>query len=729
MIEPATSALAHAAELAGLAPNMLAAMAGLTTTATQMPASTLKAVGGALAEWFNALPQIASVATTEGIQALALIGAALGWGAQFFHAFDQGTLVRRGESASAGVKPAPPHTVAFELLLALTIGVGFLGTTTLVLGWSGMLGRATAVALVLGGLALASWRLYRLLHSQNREASPPLSTWAESRNRAGGVAGDSSAPQAPPARGALWGIIATLVLVPSIAVALYGASLPPGLLWDAEGNGYDVLEYHLQAPREYYEAGRITPLPHNVYASFPQQIELLYLLLMHLTGGVYPAAIAAQWLHVLLGVAAVALIASAAPPGLLRWTATALAGSTPWLAYLGALAYVELGLLLFAAAAGALLWRAESLNTRRVLLAGLCVGWACGCKYTAIGLVAAPLLLRLLALRRGPRLKYAGVLTLSAALTFAPWAVRNVAFTGNPLFPLAQDVFAGADWTATQRQQWSAAHRLPPQVSRTAVAARELLGTVDTSTTPRLGLFGLTALAGGVALMAGAARPGGRWLLLWALVMLAVWLFFSHMPGRFLVPLIIPMAWGAARLVDDSSAGAPTWRRGLLAGLLLACAAVNSIVLLTEFAAQIEAWKRRTGVPLRLMIGNTAIMPETHLYAPLLPADGLTWVVGDAAVFYVNRPLRYHTVFDRDPWLSAAQTMTPEAALGWLRSQKVTHLVFSWREIERLRSTYGFSSLVTRDWVASLQSAGLRRIPIGDGLGRDALDVFEVIAN
>ena len=32
--------------------------------------------------------------------------------------------------------------------------------------------------------------------------------------------------------------------------------VPPGLLWGDEPNGYDVVEYHLQVPRKWYEAGR-----------------------------------------------------------------------------------------------------------------------------------------------------------------------------------------------------------------------------------------------------------------------------------------------------------------------------------------------------------------------------------------------------------------------------------------------------------------------------------------
>src|ERR1051325_2825332 len=55
-----------------------------------------------------------------------------------------------------------------------------------------------------------------------------------------------------------------LTLLPFGGLALLVSTFPPGTLWPAEGNGYDVLEYHLAAPREYYEAGRIGFLPHNI---------------------------------------------------------------------------------------------------------------------------------------------------------------------------------------------------------------------------------------------------------------------------------------------------------------------------------------------------------------------------------------------------------------------------------------------------------------------------------
>jgi hypothetical protein len=162
-----------------------------------------------------------------------------------------------------------------------------------------------------------------------------------------------------------------------------------------------------------------------------------------------------------------------------------------------------------------------------------------------------------------------------------------------------------------------------------------------------------------------------------------------------------------------------------LLAILAGAAVVNAGVLGRELAEHAQRWKGRTGVELRMMLSNTSIMPETHPYGPLLPADGLSWLVGDAAVFYVDRPLRYFTVFNRDPWLTMAEAATPEEALEWLRTQGAVRVVFSWTEIERLRSTYGFPPFVTREWVARLEAAGLRHVA-SPGRAPAEIDVFEV---
>ena len=96
---------------------------------------------------------------------------------------------------------------------------------------------------------------------------------------------------------ARWGWL-LLLGVPFVSVMTVGAMLPPYLLWTPdEPHGYDVVEYHLQVPREWYEAGRIIPLHHNVFSFFPFNVEMHYLLAMHLRGGPWAGMYLATLMH------------------------------------------------------------------------------------------------------------------------------------------------------------------------------------------------------------------------------------------------------------------------------------------------------------------------------------------------------------------------------------------------------------------------------------------------
>ena len=63
---------------------------------------------------------------------------------------------------------------------------------------------------------------------------------------------------------------------------------------------FDALEYHLQGPKEYFQAGRIAFLPHNVYTSMPFGVEMLHLLGMEVLGDWWWGGLVGQLLVVLL---------------------------------------------------------------------------------------------------------------------------------------------------------------------------------------------------------------------------------------------------------------------------------------------------------------------------------------------------------------------------------------------------------------------------------------------
>ncbi len=64
---------------------------------------------------------------------------------------------------------------------------------------------------------------------------------------------------------------------------------------------YDVLEYHLAAPKLYWQAGRVFFIRDNVYANFPQNVEMLYLWALVLKGQLFRGLYLAQLLNVAFG--------------------------------------------------------------------------------------------------------------------------------------------------------------------------------------------------------------------------------------------------------------------------------------------------------------------------------------------------------------------------------------------------------------------------------------------
>ncbi len=654
----------------------------------------------------------------EGGLALLLLPAAVGWG----------VWPARWLTADAGIAAGKVW------LLATALGLGVLGFLTLSLGMVGFISATSAWSVVIVGWLLAAIGVQQgVVASTASPARQPSDSF--SRLRVARVA--LMAPLAVP-----------------LGVLLLGAVLPPGVLWIDEARGYDSLTYHLQAPREYLLAGRIHFLPHNVYAQFPQQVEILYLLLMALRGEAHVAAHAAHALHGCLGVLAVAAIGAWSASGWPRLIAIVLVGATPWLAYTGALAYVEMGLLLFAAVSVGLLLDALERGSgagrwRLVAAAGLCAGLAGGCKYTALVMVAVALGAGLLLCWRGAlrgRLTALVLFGVAAGAAFAPWALRNMVLAGNPVYPFAYAWFGGEAWSAEQAEQWRRGHQLSAadqQLGRGVVAARELFGvdwSTDASQSSGAGrplLFNEALLLLGVV---GALLVRDRATLLlvvWAVVMVLTWGGLTYMPGRFILPVVVPLGLLAGRgllwrgpgsgLYDTNAVfESPRWVRMPIL-VVTALGAVMSAERLWRETARTERVLGGGVAALRTWVDGTQLMREIELANRVGDGGRRVWLVGPASVFYVAPPLHYTVAFNRDPWLAYCATAGSDECVAWLRSRGVTHVLFSWPEIERLSRTYGFANAPSRGWVSELETWGLRLVELDDGWRPSGVEVYEVV--
>jgi 4-amino-4-deoxy-L-arabinose transferase-like glycosyltransferase len=213
----------------------------------------------------------------------------------------------------------------------------------------------------------------------------------------------------------------------------------------------DALTHHLAVPKLWVEAGGIYERPDIPFSYYPQLLDILYMAPVALGQD-----IAAKYLHFTFALLT-ALIIFLFVRRRVGPTWAALAGlmflTLPLVVKLSVTVYVDLGLIFFTTAAmfSVLVWLEDTGRGRWLLLAAICSGLALGTKYNAlVSFLILSLLLPFFYLYRRENqhaeqvnaVKFAVLFAAMSMLVFSPWLVRNFALTGNPLYPLAQGVFA-----------------------------------------------------------------------------------------------------------------------------------------------------------------------------------------------------------------------------------------------------------------------------------------------
>lgn len=580
-----------------------------------------------------------------------------------------------------------------RLVLGAGLGIGLLATIVLVLGCAGWLTKSTAMALV-AAVTLAG--LLRLgLDYRSRRNRQGMDTESD-------AGGHDSMHW-------LW-----LLVVPSLAIALLAACLPPGVLWAEEGFGYDVLEYHLAAPKAWHDAGRITFLANNVYSNFPMNAEMISLLMMTLRGDAIEACYMAQ----LANVAQACLFVAAAwlagrrfskPAGVI---AGVVAATAPWLAYLSGIAYVEPGMLAMGMCSlAALLWMRADGNRGLawVIVAGLLAGFACGYKYTVVALIAMPLVVMIVAapLPLSKRISNVIVFGLATVAAFSPWLIRNTANTGNPVFPLAWSVFGAREnlWNAELETRWQRAHgSAATEQTQTPAAIRALQRTIGDE---RMGYLVFVLAVAGAVLVRDRVTAG---LLAVLVLQLCVWLSATHLFARFAVVLLLPLLALAGRTAVF--AVRRPWPV-VLCVLLVVGAGINLYPLWGLYYHHTRLGPKNE--PIRAY-GQTGWFaegqwPGTEHFAAVnrLDAGSRVMLVGEARTFYLRRPCEYAVVFNHHPLAQAARRNPDASALiEWLRKNGTTHVLAHWGEIGRLQSTYGLDPEIAPALFERLGTAGMK---------------------
>lgn len=239
-------------------------------------------------------------------------------------------------------------------------------------------------------------------------------------------------------------ITAILVLLAAALVILIVilASVPPV--------SRDALVHHLAIPKLWIDHGSIHEMPDKVFSYYPMTIDLLYWVPLYLGNDIIP-----KFIHFALALATSFLIFNYLKR--LLHVNYALLGalfflSTPIIVKLSITAYVDLGLVFFSTAALMFLlkWYADIPRMKYICLAGLVGGLALGTKYN--GLIVMLLLVFLVffmasrSIAQGRQTSLQALLCVVlfgvvATLIYAPWGIRNIIWTGNPIYPLFDQWF------------------------------------------------------------------------------------------------------------------------------------------------------------------------------------------------------------------------------------------------------------------------------------------------
>jgi 4-amino-4-deoxy-L-arabinose transferase-like glycosyltransferase len=547
-----------------------------------------------------------------------------------------------------------------EFVFSAGVGLGVLSFLVLGMGLLGWLMR-WAMALLFGGLIVLTWRdvvgAGRALAALRTVRRPP--GWLK------------------------------LYLGGMFLLALLVALAPP-IDWDG-------LFYHLILPRLYIEQGRITPVTDMPHQYFPGLVEMLYLAAMLLRGDV-----AAKLVHFgfMLLLAALVYVLARRHAGVEHgWPAVAVYAAIPMVPVLGGWAYNDLALAFYQAAALYALsnWFHED-RLQWVLLSAACCGLAMGVKYT--GFVCPLAIVTLMAWRmaRGRSSWRAGIRALGlfcgvTLLAAAPWYVRNLASTGNPVYPFLYRVFGGSGWDEW-RAAWYARAGSGLGWNLAALAALPwtlTLGVRDTNfydgRAGPLFLLALPFLLAWCLRLFGRRRPRPLLigiLLFFALVQYVFWtvgvvasqsLFQSRLLLPALVALCVPLVY-----VYDQLAALDTRVFSLrrLIGFSVA------LVLAANLCYQFLDVLRQRPLPLLVGLESREAYLERNLgvyYAAMkqvnerTPEGGRVLFLWEPRSYYCQRAVQPDPILERWAWLLHLHGGDLESIAGALRKEGYTHLL------------------------------------------------------
>ncbi|MBI3297351.1 MAG: hypothetical protein HYZ75_04245 [Elusimicrobia bacterium] len=560
-----------------------------------------------------------------------------------------GGVLRR---ALVGARPRGLETV----LVDAGLGLGTLSLLLLCLGGAGVFTPAALRAVywtaALGGTALL-WREFR--------GQRPEETGREPLGLLG------------------WTALAVVALAAALNVL---AAAAPEVF-------YDSLVYHLSLPSLYLMRGAVIATPENIYAGLPLGVQLLYGLALAVSGEDL-----AGFLHAGFGMAAAAAVFAClrrlAGPRTAA-LATLLFYLCPLVDYASWACGVDLASAFYVAATLCVLTGTAG-GMGPAALAGLLAGFAVGTKFNT--LPAAGLLVLghgWLGRRAGRPWRETAVMAAVAAAAASPWFVKNAFHYGNPFYPFLHGrlgTLRPADWkgfleAAGSRDLGAALTTRQGFLDLVSLPLRCTLGDWPLGDWPGPVFIALLPFVLVARWRNDVAPDAWRLIAGTAAAGMAAWALASNLV-RYVVPSLPLLAAAVALAVEKAAWPAgmkrAAWGAALVGSLLaLQCVyrqgyGIGQWNFLRGPGTRAEYLSRQ-----RVTYGLPPYPAAAWINANT-PAGAKVLLVGESRGFHLERDFVAATVYDANPfWTAAAAASDDDELRRRLAGMGVTHLLVSVR--------------------------------------------------
>lgn len=541
-----------------------------------------------------------------------------------------------------------PRKPAERMLTGFAIGSGTLAWIVFVFGNVGLLSPFTVWPLILLAIGVGL---------------RPLLADARSLAR--------SWPSRIPAAAVALGFLALLLLLHSMA--------PP--------NEWDELAYHLPIPLRAAETGRF-PLAGHDFSYYPQLCESLTAAGL-LLGGAISVGRVIHYCFALALAGTVFLVSRELLPENRKaaWLAIFVLAVEPTFVATAPIAGIDLALSFFALQA---VWLLQRDGLRRTMfLAGILGGFACGTSYR--GLVAAVALGSAAVAARRARLLWA--IALAGVVAAAPWYVRNLVASGNPVYPYLRSVFpttplptgfGALGWPMPELHLTRNTTQAPEDLGqRVAQLVRLPWDATIMGRSNTLGRFGADisplylAVAPALALVRFCAVPRG--VLVWgayAVVHSLVWAITPSSQGTryemsvfaafaIVLPILFHLLRARAlRLVANGITG--VFCALLYAGALLGINPIPDVLYVGGRMATADYLDLVNDAPLHRIVRALNAEP---------PTAGPVLMIGEKRTLYIERPVIPDFDIDNVGALYRNGGKTPEGMAALLRRSGIRHIL------------------------------------------------------